>query len=102
MLNVKPSQSLPINVVPSVPPYNSYVLQTLGVLLGVTGIVGVLLGVAVFVGVTEGVLVVVLVGVAVLVGVGELDGVGVFVAAIGGNGPSLVKDNTDLNDGATV
>jgi hypothetical protein len=58
----------------------------------------------VFVAVTlgVGVLVAVLVGVIVGDGVGEFDGVGVFVAAIGGNGPSLVKDNTDLNAGATV
>ena len=47
MLNVNPSQSLPTNVVPSVPPYNSYVLHTLGVLLGVTDIVGVTVGVLV-------------------------------------------------------
>ena len=64
MLNVNPSQFLPTNVVPSVPPYNSYVLQTLGVLLGVTDIVGVLVGVDVLVCVG------VVVGVVVTVGVG--------------------------------
>ena len=47
MLNVNPSQFLPTKVVPSVPPFNSYVLHTLGVLLGVTDIVGVLVGVLV-------------------------------------------------------
>ncbi len=39
-------------MVSPVPPYNSYVLHTLGVLLGVTDIVGVLVGVIVLVGVT--------------------------------------------------
>ena len=65
MLNVKPSQFVPINVVPSVPPYNSYVLQTLGVLLGVTDIVGVLVGVDVLVGVGVDVTLAVPVGVGV-------------------------------------
>jgi hypothetical protein len=36
------------------------------------------------------------------VGVCVLDGVGVFVAESGGNGPSLTNDITDLNAGATV
>jgi hypothetical protein len=65
MLNVKPSQFLPINVVSSVPPYNSYVLQTLGVLLGVTDTVGVLVGVFVTVGVGVDVTLAVPVGVGV-------------------------------------
>jgi hypothetical protein len=30
------------------------------------------------------------------------DGVGVFVAKRGGNGPSFTNDISDLNDGATV
>jgi len=65
MLNVNPSQSLPTNAVPSVPPYNSYVLQTLGVLLGVIDIVGVLVGVDVLVGVGVDVTLAVPVGVDV-------------------------------------
>jgi hypothetical protein len=49
-----------------------------------------------------GVLVAVFVGVAVLVGVTVGDGVGVLVAEIGGNAPSLINNILPLNDGATV
>ena len=69
-MNVKPSQSFPINVVSVEPPNSSYVLHTLGVLLGVTDIVGVTVGVAVLVGVTVEVFVGVVVTVEVFVTVG--------------------------------
>jgi hypothetical protein len=45
---------------------------------------------------------VVTVGVGVLLVVTLGVGVGVFVASIGGNGPSSIKDIDDLNDEATV
>jgi hypothetical protein len=65
-----------------------------GVLVGVSVGEEVSLGVGVFVGV--------LVGVTVGEGVGEFDGVGVFVAPIGGNDPSSIKDIDELNSRATV
>jgi hypothetical protein len=49
-----------------------------------------------------GVLVAVFVGVAVCEGVFVGDGVGVLVAEIGGNDPSLINNIPPLNDGATV
>jgi hypothetical protein len=49
-----------------------------------------------------GVLLDVLVGVTVGEGVGELDGVGVFVAEIGGKDPSFMNPINGLKKGAIV